>query len=121
MAVSSRAVLPFSKLNETFFWILCSRIFLEMIKNNDFRGELSDIPAKKEALLQSSRYRERGGAGSRYCGDDLSQCCADTLESSEFPPSEGTKAMEIISSWKGAPPISARIDVGAAMTHVHTP
>ena len=43
------SVLPFSKLNKIFFWIHWSLFFQIMLTTN-FRGELTDISAKKEAL-----------------------------------------------------------------------
>ena len=44
-------VLLFSKVCNMYFWILWSKkLFLQIIKMNNFRGDLTDLPAKKETL-----------------------------------------------------------------------
>ena len=43
-------VLLFSKLNKLFFGYFDPDFFYNIVKINDFRGELDDISAKKEAL-----------------------------------------------------------------------
>ena len=50
-------VLLFSKLNKIFFLdTLIQNIFFEIMKLTNFRGELIDISAKKEALVDSMLY-----------------------------------------------------------------
>ena len=51
------SVLLFSKLKQYILWILWSRkyIFL-IIKINNFRGDLTDISAKKESLVTISAF-----------------------------------------------------------------
>ena len=46
----SGSVLLFSKSNKTFLDTLIQKIFFQIIKINNFRGDLTDISAKKEAL-----------------------------------------------------------------------
>ena len=52
-------MLLFSKLNKTFLGYLDPAVFfLQIMKMNNFRGDLTDISAKKEAL-------DKAGADSR--------------------------------------------------------
>ena len=52
---ASAAVLPFSKLNKTFFgYFDPEKVILDNENNWYFRGELTDISAKKEALVCST-------------------------------------------------------------------
>ena len=44
------SVLPFSKLNIFFLDTLIQKIFFQIMKINNFRGELTYSSAKKEAL-----------------------------------------------------------------------
>ena len=46
-------MLPFSKLNKIFFGYFDPDFFFEIIKINNFRGELTDNSAKNEALLSA--------------------------------------------------------------------
>ena len=46
-------MLPFSKLNKMFFGYFDPDFFLKIMKINNFRGELTDSSAKKEALLDN--------------------------------------------------------------------
>ena len=44
------SVLPFSKLINYFLETLIQKTYFEIMKINNFRGDLTDISAKKEAL-----------------------------------------------------------------------
>ena len=45
-------MLPFSKLNKTFFFdTLIQKLFMKLKKITNFRGELTGILVKKEALM----------------------------------------------------------------------
>ena len=44
-------MLPFTKVDKMFFGYFDLDCFLGTMKINNFRGELTDISAKKEALL----------------------------------------------------------------------
>ena len=44
-------VLLFSKLNKIFFGYLHPEFFFKIMKINNFQGDLTDISAKKEALV----------------------------------------------------------------------
>ena len=50
MRNQSGSVLPFSKLNKTFFGYFDPENIFKILKINDFRGEITDISAKIEAL-----------------------------------------------------------------------
>ena len=74
------AVLPFSKLNKTFFGYFDPENIFQIIKINIFWGELTDNSAKKEALLARCRSipvmpwstSRTGEVGERFCGTWLS-------------------------------------------------
>ena len=50
--LANRSVLPFSKLNYKFFGYFDPEFFFSIVKISNFRGEQTDISAKKDALKQ---------------------------------------------------------------------
>ena len=59
-------MLPFSKLNNFFMDTLIQKIYFQITKINNFRGDLTDISAIKEAL-------EGGDAGYGTSTSELSR------------------------------------------------
>ena len=62
---STTAVLLFSKLQKYFLDTLIRRIFFQIMKINNFRGELTDTSAIKEALDYRCYISSGRGANSR--------------------------------------------------------
>ena len=58
------SVLLFSKLNKMFLDTLIRKIFYYIMKINNYRGDLTDISAKNEALavlyVSNSKYNRLG-------------------------------------------------------------